>query len=204
MKRLTLLCLLVAAAAGCRGAATRAWQRRAMPTHDRQAVFEAARGVFGKHFEIADANIVAGTIETKPQVFDRQRAGTLADVRGAGGRWRRTASFEMDRDGLTIIGRVAVRLEREATEAAVAMSETARPERADELPPSTPGNGRGVSRPGEEVWVEVGYDDALARELLAAVAEEVRKAEGGEALPSGQSPKDAAEETRRIGAQQGS
>ncbi|MBE3132477.1 MAG: hypothetical protein IMZ55_03315, partial [Acidobacteria bacterium] len=117
---------------------------------------------------------------------------------------RRTASFEMDRDGLTILGRVAVRLEREATAAAVAMSETARPERADELPPSAPGNGRGVSRPEKEVWVEVGYDDALARELLAAVAEEIRKAEGGEALPPGQSPKDAAEETRRIGAQQGS
>ena len=201
MKRLGLLCALLAAVAGCGGAATRAWQRSAMPTHDRQAIFDAAREVLAAHFEIADSSFASGTIETKPQVFERQRAGTLADVRGAGGRWRRTASFAMDYDGLTVIARVAVRLEREATAAAVAVSEAAG-ETGDELPGPAARRATASARASEEVWMEVGYDDGLARELLAAIAERARQAAHGEELPKGQSPKDAAEETRRIGAQQ--
>ncbi|HUU11246.1 MAG TPA: hypothetical protein VM431_12015 [Phycisphaerae bacterium] len=203
MKKLLLLVGLLAAAAGCAGTGSRAWQRSPMPTHDRQMVFEAAREVIAEHFEVTEASFVRGTIETRPQVFDRKRGGTLADVRGAGGRWRRTVSFEMGRDGLAIVAAVAVRLEREATEAAVAMSEAAGPARADELPSSPHGGGSVRRRQGDEVWVEVGSDDALARELLSTIAERVGASESGNQLPEGQSPQDAAEEVRRIGAQQG-
>ena len=200
MKRVLLVLGLVMTAAGCRAGASRGWQRSPMPTHDRQHVFEAAREVLAEHFEVADVNFVRGTIETKPQVFERRRSGTLADVRGAGGRWRRTVLFEMGRDGLTVTAAVAVRLQREATEAAVAMTETARPARIDELPPSSHGNGRVGRRPVTDVWMDVGYDDALARELLSAIAERVGARERREAVPPGQSPREAAEETRRIGA----
>jgi len=203
MKRALLVLVLVVAVAGCRGAASRAWQRSPMPSHDRQGVFEAARAVLAEHFEVADANVVRGTIETRPQVFDRKRTGTLADVRGAGGQWRRTVSFEMDRDGLTVVAAVSVRLQREATEAAVAMSETTRPDRVDELPPSTHGGAEVGRRTTDPVWVDVGYDDALARELLVTVAERVRARQEGDAIPEGQSPQEAAEETRRIGAREG-
>jgi len=202
-KRALLVLALVVTVAGCRGAASRAWQRSPMPSHDWQRVFEAARAVLAEHFEVADANVVRGTIETRPQVFDRRRTGTLADVRGAGGQWRRTVSFEMDRDGLTVVAAVSVRLQREATEAAVAMGETARPDRIDELPPSTRGGVRVGRRPTAPVWMDVGYDDALARELLATVAERVRARQRGDAIPEGQSPSEAAEETRRIGAREG-
>jgi len=174
-----------------------------MPSHDRQRVFEAARAVLSEHFEVADANVVRGTIETRPQVFQRRRSGTLADVRGAGGRWRRTVSFEMARDGLTVVAAVSVRLQREATEAAVAMTETARPDRTDELPPSTLSGVQVGRRTTDPVWVDVGYDEALARELLATLAERVRTRQQREGVPQGQSPKEAAEETRRIGAREG-
>jgi hypothetical protein len=200
MKRVLWVLGLVVTVAGCRAGASRGWQRSSMPSHDRQHVFEAARGVLSEHFEVADANFVRGTIETRPQVFERRRSGTLADVRGAGGRWRRTVSFEMDRDGLTVVAAVSVRLEREATEAAVAMTETARPDRLDELPPSTHGGVRVGRRPTTPVWMDVGYDDALARELLGTLAERVRVRRQGDAIPEGQSPEDAAEEARRIGA----
>lgn len=203
MKRWLLLAGFLAVAAGCEGTGSRAWQRSPMPTHDRQVVFDAAREVIAEHFEVAKANFVSGTIETRPQIFDGQRGGTLADVRGAGGRWRRTVSFEMGRDGLAVVAAVAVRLEREATEAAVAMSETAGPARADELPPSPRGGGNVRRRQADEVWVEVGSDDAMARELLSAIAERVGANERGGRMPEGQSPQDAAEEVRRIGAQQG-
>ena len=202
MKRALWMLGLVVTVAGCRAGASRGWQRSSMPSHDRQHVFEAARAVLSEHFEVAEANFVRGTIETRPQVFDRRRSGTLADVRGAGGRWRRTVSFEMDRDGLTVAAAVSVRLQREATEAAVAMTETARPDRVDELPPSAHGGGVG-RRPTDPVWMDVGYDDALARELLGMVAERVRVRQEGDAMPAGQSPQEAAEETRRIGAREG-
>ncbi len=200
MKRVLWVLGLVVTVAGCRAGASRGWQRSSMPSHDRQHVFEAAREVLSEHFEVADANFVRGTIETRPQVFDRRRSGTLADVRGAGGRWRRTVSFEMDRDGLTVVAAVSVRLQREATEAAVAMTETARPDRLDELPPSTHGGVRVGRRPTTPVWMDVGYDDALARELLGTLAERIRVGRQDDAIPEGQSPEDAAEETRRIGA----
>jgi len=202
-KRAFLVLALLVVAAGCRTAGSRAWQRSPMPSHDRQEVFDAARLVLSEHFEVADANFVRGTIETRPQVFDRQRSGTLADVRGAGGRWRRTVSFEIDRDGLTVVAAVSVRLQREATEAALAMTETARPDRVDELPPSTHGGTRVGRGPTDPVWMDVGYDDALARELLATLAERVRARQQGDAIPGGQSPREAAEETRRIGAREG-
>jgi hypothetical protein len=174
-----------------------------MSSHDRQAVFEAARDVLGEHFEIQKQSFAEGVIETKPQLFDRQRSGTLADLRGAGGRWRRTAAFSLDRDGLEMVARVSVRLEREGTDAAVLVSESARPERMDELPPSTPGDGRAHRAQPQPVWTQVGYDEGLARELLAAMAERVRARESGQAMPQGQSPRDAADEARRIGAEQG-
>ena len=202
-KRALLVLGLAATVAGCGGAASRGWQRNPMPSHDRQRVFEAARKVLDEHFEVADSNVVRGTITTRPQIFDRQRTGTLADVRGAGGKWRRTVSFEMDRDGLTVVAAMSVRLQREATEAALAMSETARPDRLDELPPSTHGGVRVGPRRSRPVWVDVGYDDALARELLAMLAERVRAGQQRDAIPQGQSPEDAAEETRRIGAREG-
>jgi hypothetical protein len=64
-----------------------------------------------------------------------------------------------------------------------------------------------VAEPGARaprpVWVEVGYDAQLAREILAQIADRVRKMEQGELPPMGQPPKEALEETRRIGAEQG-
>jgi len=200
MKRVALMAGLLVVAAGCQGAATRAWQQAALPTHDRQRAFDAALEVFERHFDVARSSYASGTIETRPQVFDKRREGTLADIRGAGGRWRRTASFEMDRDGLTIVGCVAVRLEREATTAAVAISESSG-DRADELPRVGAQYTRPSTQASEQVWVEVGYDAQMARELLAAIADRVRVAERGEAVPEGQSPRDAAEETRRLGAE---
>ena len=89
----------------------------------------------------------------------------------------------------------------ESPAAAVAVSEAAG-ETGDELPGPAARRATASARASEEVWMEVGYDDGLARELLAAIAERARQAAQGEELPKGQSPKDAAEETRRIGAQQ--
>jgi len=180
----------------------REWQRQPMPSHDRQRVFEAARAVLESHFKIADANFVRGTIETRPQVFERPRRGTLADLRGAGGRWRRIVSFRMEREGLTVVAEVAVRLQREATEAAVAMAEQHRTAPEDELPASPPGAGTAGSRGDQAVWMDVGWDAALARELLSAIAERVRGLERAAEVPTGgQSPAEAAEEVRRLDAQ---
>ena len=201
MKRLILVVGLVMAAGGCRGAATRGWQESALPTHDRQRAFEAALEVFEKHFEVARSNYASGTIETKPQAVEKRRWGTLADVRGAGGSWRQTAFFEMDRDGLTVVGRVAVRLEREATAAAEAIVAARADERQSELPRTGPEQVRTRAK-GDEVWVEAGYDAALARELLSEISEKAGQAERSEVVPQGESPKEAAEETRRIGAEE--
>jgi hypothetical protein len=64
-----------------------------------------------------------------------------------------------------------------------------------------------IAEPGaktdREVWVEVGYDRPMARELLAQIAEEVQKSETREALPPDQSPQDILEESRQIGTDQG-
>ncbi len=204
MNRTLLLSLLLAtaAAAGCQEA-SRAWQRQPMPSHDRQRVFQAAQEVLERHFRIADANLIRGTIETEPALFDRGGGGALADFRGAGGRWRRTALFEMERAGLTVVGKVAVRLEREATDAAVAVAEQHRTAPEEELPAASHGEPMRGGRPGEAVWMDVGEDKALARELLGAIARRVREMERDEAVPVGQSPREAAEEVRRLGEQQG-
>jgi hypothetical protein len=201
MKRLLLIAALAAAAAGCNARAVRPWQSAEMPTHDRQHVFNAAREVLAKHFQVAEANFAAGAIETRPQVFDRSKSGTLADWRGAGGRWRRTAYFEIDRAALEIRARVAVRLEREETAAAVAITEARSDARESELPRVGPRYNKPPSRPSDEVWVEVGYDAPLARELLSAIAQRAGQLEQGDRTPDGQSPKEAADEARRLGAE---
>jgi hypothetical protein len=192
MKRLLLVLVAAALGAGCEGAATRAWQSAELPTHDRQRAFDSARGVLAGHFEIARANYAQGTIETKPQVFDRERSGTLADLRGAGGRWRRTVSFELSRGGLAMTGRAAVRLEREATAAAVAIAESGgyEPVAADGPPSRLPGAQPGA-KTGGDVWVEVGYDAPLAREILAEIAQQIAQAEKGETRPEVPTAKDA-------------
>jgi len=202
MKRSLLLLLAVGVAAGCQEA-TRAWQRQPMPSHDRQRVFQAARGVLEEHFQIADANVIRGTIETEPQVFDRGGGGTLADLRGAGGRWRRTVYFNMERSGLTVVGKVAVLLEREATAAAIAVAEQHRTGPEDELPAASHRDHSLGDRPKQPVWMEVGEEKSLARELLGTIAGRVREMERQEAVPMGQSPREAAEEVRRLGEQQG-
>jgi len=200
MKRVLLLCAAAGLVAGC-GGTMREWQRQPMPSHDRQRVFEAARAVLESHFEIADANFVRGTIETRPQVFDRPRGGTLADLRGAGGRWRRIVSFRMEREGLTVVAEVAVRLQREATEAALAMAEQHRTAPEDEFP-ALPPTEAAVGRGDRAVWMDVGWDAALARELLSAIAERVQGLERAAEVPvGGQSPAEAAEEVRRLDAQ---
>jgi hypothetical protein len=202
MKRSLLLLVALAAAAGCQEA-TRSWQRQPMPSHDRQRVFQAAQEVLERHFRIADANITRGTIETEPALLDRGGGGTLADLRGAGGRWRRTAFVNLERSGLTVVAKVAVLVEREATDAAIAVAEQHRTGPEDELPVASPGEPMPGGRPGEIVWMEVGEDKALARELLGAIAQRVREMERDEAVPMGQSPREAAEEVRRLGEQQG-
>ncbi len=203
MKRSMWLVLVVVLGAGCQEA-TRGWERQPMPSHDRQRVFEAARTVLQEHFEIAEARVVRGTIETEPQIFERRRDGTLADLRGAGGQWRRTVFVGLDRDGLTVVARVAVLLEREATEAAVAMADQHRTAPEDERPTALDAERPHAGfRSPEPVWMEVGYEASLARELLSAIAERVRTLESEHAVPRGPSPGDVAEEVRRIGAEQG-
>jgi len=188
----------VAVSAGCQNGG-RGWQRQTMSTGDRQQVFQAALEVLEEHFEIAKSNIVRGTIETKPQVYDGPPSGTLADLRGAGGAWRRTVFVEIERDGLTTAVSVAVRLEREATEAAVAQSETVRTGPSEELPP-VPDRERPIAgRPRDTVWVEVGYDEALARELLGTIASRVRRIEEAEGFPELDSVRKMADEMRRMG-----
>jgi hypothetical protein len=197
-----LVVMLAVAAGGC-GASARGWEQSDLPTHDREKAFEAARKVLSQHAELAESNWARGEIRTRPQLLDRQRTGTLADVRGAGGRWRSTVSCTIGRDGMTIIARVAVRMEREATAAAAAMAETGTDDRASDVPRSVPR----IAEPGapadREVWVEMGYDRPMARELLAQIAQEVEKSETREALPPDQSPDQILEESRQIGTEQG-
>ena len=201
MRPMLLLIGVALAAGGCSSAAVRPWQSADMATGDRQRVFEAAREVLAKHFQVAEVNFPRGTIETQPQAFDRSRSGTLADVRGAGGRWRRTVYFEMGPEGMTTFARVAVHLEREATAAAESIVQARSDARESELPRVGPRYAKPPSQPSREVWVEIGYDAPLAREILAQITQRVRQAQQGDQVPLGQSPKDAAEETRRIGAE---
>ena len=204
MKNILLLLPVLAAVAGCQSAATRAWQQADLPTHDAQRAFEAAKDVLSKHFQIASANWTKGIIETRPQLFDRSRSGTLSDIRGAGGRWRRTVSFELDRDALTMVARVAVRLEREGTATAIALAGSGgEGGRVADVPPTLPLAATPGARSGEEVWTEVGYDASLAREILNQIIERAGQLEKGEAAPEGQSPKAALEETKKLGAGEG-
>ena len=199
----SVLAVVVAAlAAGC-GSTSRGWEQASLATHDREKAFEAARKVLSRHFELAESNWTRGEIRTRAKVLDRQRTGTLADVRGAGGRWRGTASCEIAREGMDLIARVTVRLEREASAAAAVMADTGREDQGQDKPPSVPRMaepGPGVER---EVWIETGYDRAMARDLLAEIAQEVQRLEGRDALPPDQSSQDIVEESRQMGAEQG-
>jgi len=109
----------------------------------------------------------------------------------------------MERSGLTVVGKVAVLLEREATAAAIAVAEQHRTAPEDELPIASDGDHSLGDRPKRPVWMEVGEDKSLARELLGTIAQRVREMERKEAVPMGQSPREAAEEVRRLGEQQG-
>jgi hypothetical protein len=197
-----LLIALAAMAGGCQAGLARPWQEADFPTHDRQHAFDAAKEAISKHFEIAEASWTRGVIETRPQVFDRKKTGTLADVRGAGGRWRRTVFFELEHSDLTIVGRVAVRLEREATDQAFASARSGGAgERPMEGPSSRPYGAQPGARQSEPVWVETGYDADLARELLAEIGQRITQQEKRESAPTGLTPQQEAEETRRLGEQ---
>jgi len=202
MKRSLMLVLVPVLAAGCQES-MRDWERQPMPTRDRQCVFRAATQVLEKHFTIADSSIVRGTIETEPQVFDRRREGTLADVRGAGGQWRRTVFFETRQTGLDVVARVSVRLQREATDAAMAQADQHRTAPETEYPTARESDRDPMSRAKEGVWMETGHDPALARELLGAIHDRVELLEADVTVPVGQSPREAADEVRRIGSEQG-
>lgn len=201
MGRAFLVAVLALTGVGCQ--ASRAWQELELPTHDRQKAFDAARETLEKHFGVAEASWAKGTVETRPQLFDRKREGTLADLRGAGGRWRRTVSCAIGRSGLSMVASVAVRLEREATVAAAVMTETGRPEGAERASGTAPGSSRAVARPEGLVWADAGYDEGLAREVLSEIAARVRELEQGEAVPEGPSPRDLVEEARQIGSEPG-
>ncbi|HUX02930.1 MAG TPA: hypothetical protein VMY35_18375 [Phycisphaerae bacterium] len=199
----SVLAVAVAAlAAGC-GSASRGWEQASLATHDREKAFEAARKVLGRHFGVAEANWVRGEIRSRPKVLDRERAGTLADVRGAGGRWRGTAVCEIDREGLVAVARVTVRLEREATAATAVMADTGREDQGQDKPPSVPRMAEPGPGTDREVWVETGYDRPMARDLLAEIVQEVQRLESRETLPPDQSPQDIVEESRQMGAEQG-
>ena len=205
MRQAIVAGIAVALACGSLGcqASARGWESSDLPTHDRQRAFDAAREVLGEHFELDRVNWARGEIETRPKGFEGPREGTLADVRGAGGAWRRAVACRIGRDGLTIVASVRVRMEREATAAAAAMYQTGTDERASEVPRTEPAPGPRGAYPGDKVWMEVGWDAALAREVLSEIASRVGEAERREQVPTGQTPADMAEETRRIGAEEG-
>jgi hypothetical protein len=199
MRLAVLSVLFLALAGGCQEGLSRPWQQVDLPTHNRQAAYEAARDVLSQHFEIAQQSWTGGTIETRPQAFQGKMSGTLADIRGAGGAWRRTVYFELQSDGLAVTALVAVRLERNATNQAISVAQSggygSRP--VDE-PRDTPFASTAPSR-NQQVWVETGYDAGMAREILAEITQTVSKAEKREGMPSGLTPSQEADETRRLG-----
>ncbi len=201
MGRILFVAAMALAAVGCQ--ASRAWQTSELPTHDRQKAFDAARATLEKHFGVAQANWAKGTIESQPQLFDRKGEGTLADLRGAGGRWRRTVSCAVSPSGMAMAASVAVRLEREATAAAATMAGTGGPEHAERASGATPGTSRAVQQPERLVWTDAGYDAGLAREILGEIAARVGEMEQAEALPEGPSARDLVEEAREIGSREG-
>jgi hypothetical protein len=201
LKCLPLLALAALLAGGCQESASRAWQHLRLPTHDWQCAFDVSQEVLKEHFDIAQASVTKGAIVTKPAVFDRPRSGTLADIRGAGGRWRRTVTLELSRGGLDVDARAAVILEREGTNAAVAITQSGGyEEQTVDVPRSRVyGTDRGGAPP--PVWVEVGSDDALAREILSKIAQRLEGLEKQETMPSTSSSRQALEETQKLGAE---
>jgi hypothetical protein len=201
LKYIPVLVVAAIVAGGCQESASRAWQHAQLPTHDWETAFQVCQDVLKEHFEIAEASVTKGTIVTKPSAFERARSGTLADIRGAGGRWRRTVSLELSRGGLEMDVRAAVILEREGTNAAIAIAESGGyGDRANDVPRSQPlisERGRGPA----PVWVEVGNDQALAREILAKIAERLQKIEKQEAMPAIPGAREAFQETRKLGAE---
>jgi hypothetical protein len=193
--------IVVAAMAGC-AAGERAWQSARLPTHDRDRAFAAAREVLGRRYGVADANWSRGVVEAKPQRFAGPGKGTLADLRGAGGAWRRTATCRIERDGLDILARVAVRLERDRSAEALAMADVGREAGSGEAPRTVVEPTRtGAAR---EAWVDAGYDRETARELLAAIENEVRRAGAEDVVPDVDAPRDLMEESKRIEREMGS
>ncbi len=199
--RTAILLFAVAAAAPLGGCAAqlRGWQETPLPTHDRQRAFNAAKAVLGRHFEVAEANWTRGVIETEPKVFEGRHGETLADLRGAETRWRRTATCEIGRDGLTVTARMVVRLQREGTDQAAVLSVHGDERAYRQVPESSPpGTMPGAARP-QEVWTDVGYDEAFARTLLAEISQQVQRAESREAPPPGATPEEVFEESYEVG-----
>lgn len=198
VKRLILVAILALTAVGCE--TTRPWQTRVLATGDRQRVFDLAKEFLSQHYEVADSNWGEGAIETKPQMFEGKKFGTLADLRGAGGRWRRTVYCEVEHEGTGMAVRVAVLQQRETSEAGAAVAfDTGQPER-----PSTsrqpPLAGQEYDRPGRRVWTDAGYDAGLAREILGELAAKVEQTERRETTPQGQSANDIVEESKKYAA----
>ncbi len=201
MNRARSAILLVALATSLGGcvAQLRGWEQTTLPTHDRQRAFDAARAVLERHFEVAESSWTRGVIETEPRVFEREPGTSLADLRGAEARWRRTATCELGRDGLTMTARVMVRLQRQGTDQAAVMSGGTDGDAYRQVPESSPpGTMPGSARP-REVWTDVGYDEAFAEKLLDEIREEVRRGEAREAAPPGETPEEVFEESYEIG-----
>ena len=55
------------------------------------------------------------------------------------------------------------------------------------------------ARPGDQVWVDAGRDDALAREILSEIAERVAQQAKREAPPAASTPKEDAEKSIKFG-----
>jgi len=202
MKRLVAVVILAGVAVGCR--AGRGWESMELPTRDRQRAFDAAQETLEKYFGAVETNWTKGTLETRPQLFDRKREGMVTDLRGAGGRWRRTVSCVIDRSGMEVTANVAVRLEREATVAAAVMTETGQPENAERSSGATPGTSRATKEPGSLEWTDAGYDESLAREILGEIARRVRDANSDDVMPDdGPSVQDMVKEAREIGSHEG-
>jgi hypothetical protein len=190
-----MLAIVALTAVGCE--TSRPWQSRVLGTNDRQMAFDLAKEFLGQHYEVAESNWTAGTIQAKPQMFEGKKFGTLADVRGAGGRWRRIVYCEVDHDGLGIVARVAVLQQRETSAAGAAVAfDTGQPEHASGAK-QPPIEGQEYERPVRRVWTDAGYDAGLAREILGELAAKVEQSERRETTPQGQSAKDLIEESKK-------
>ena len=105
----------------------------------------------------------------------------------------------MTASGSDVVGLAEVRLQREATEQAVAAARTGGYEEgASGRPQSEPFSPSETGRSGEQVWVDAGRDDALARELLSEIAETITRDSKREAPPAVSTPKQDAEESGKF------